>query len=141
MIIKSKKNIVTVLVFYSCIALLSWLSVESIIKNGFAISTIFLCALTTVVNGALLWIIFGTYYQITLTDVHYHLGPIKGKLDINKITEITANKTLWAGFKPALGFKGLIIKYNKYDEIYFSPLDNSTFITELLKINPDIKIY
>lgn len=140
MIVKSRKNIVTVLVFYACIALLLWLSIENIINLGFSLSTIFLCLLTLLLSGTLLWIIFGTYYKITSTDVHYHFGPIKGKLEINNIKEITANTTLWAGFKPALDFKGIIIKYNKYDEIYFSPKDNTAFINHLLKINPEIKV-
>ena len=44
------------------------------------------------------------------------------------------------GFKPALATKGLIIKYNKYDDIYISPNSNDTFIEAVLKINSNIKI-
>ena len=84
--------------------------------------------------------IFGTYYQINEIEILYFNSPIKGKIQIKDIQEITANKTLWVGLKPALASKGIIIKYNKYDEIYFSLIDNKAFINELLKINPEIKV-
>ena len=42
--------------------------------------------------------------------------------------------------KPATALKGLIIKYNKYDEIYISPKTNESFVAEILKLNPEVKI-
>ena len=88
----------------------------------------------------LFWIFFGTNYQLTKNELIYRCGPIKGKIKINRITEITKGKTLWVGLKPATSRKGLIIKYDKYNEIYISPNTNESFITELLKLKSDIKI-
>jgi len=34
----------------------------------------------------------------------------------------------------------VIIYYNKYDEIYFSPADNEAFVVALLEINPEIEV-
>ena len=42
--------------------------------------------------------------------------------------------------KPALATNGIIVKYNKYDEVYLSPRDKDAFIKELLKFNGNIKI-
>lgn len=47
---------------------------------------------------------------------------------------------MWAGTKPALATKGLIIKFNKYDEIYIAPEDSDIMINAFLKINPEIII-
>ncbi|WP_343634951.1 PH domain-containing protein [Fluviicola sp.] len=88
----------------------------------------------------LLWIYFGTYYQLTETELIYRSGPIRGKIRIDAIREIEKGKTLYTGMKPATASKGLIIKYGKYDEIYISPRTNDSFIKEILKLNPEIVI-
>jgi len=40
------------------------------------------------------------------------------------------------GLKPATATKGLIIKYDKYNDIYISPDSNESFVEAILKINP-----
>ena len=62
-------------------------------------------------SGLLLWMVFGTWYELS--------G--------------------WATGLPQ-PLKELIVKYGKYDEIYFSPKTNETFIKAILKIKPNIKI-
>lgn len=90
--------------------------------------------------GFLLWIYFGTEYELTKTELKYKSGPIKGKIKIEEITEITKDKTLWSGLKPATARNGLIIKYRKFEEIYISPETNIVFINKILEINKNIKI-
>ena len=101
-----------------------------IIVNIIMISTI----------GFLLWIYFGTEYELTKTELKYKSGPIKGKIIIDEITEIIKNKTMWSGLKPATSRNGLIIKYKKFEEIYISPESNDIFINKILEINKSIKI-
>lgn len=93
-----------------------------------------------IITALLLWIIFGTRYIITGTHILYNSGPLKGKIEINSIHTIIEGKSLYIGFRPATAGKGVIIKYGKYDEIYFSPDTNERFIEEVLKINPKIRI-
>lgn len=88
----------------------------------------------------LLWIYFDTSYQLTKEHLIYRNGPIRGKINIADIKEVEANKTLYVGIKPALARKGLIIKYNKYDEIYISPKTNESFIKKLLELNGEVKV-
>lgn len=88
----------------------------------------------------LFWFYFGTSYKLSEDELFYRCGPIKGKIEISKITEIIKRKTLWVGLKPATARNGLIIKYNKYDEIYISPETNELFIEKILEINGKIKI-
>lgn len=92
------------------------------------------------VIGLMLWLWFGTHYRIGATDIHYRCGPFRGKIAINTIREIQVNTTMWSGFRPALAGKGVIVKYNKYDEIYFSPDSNEAFIRELLDVRGDIPV-
>lgn len=86
------------------------------------------------------WMYFGTYYEISNNYIKYYCGPIRGKILISVISEIEKNKTLWVGYRPATAKNGLIIKYNKFDEIYLSPISNDAFIKELLNINSNIII-
>jgi hypothetical protein len=39
-----------------------------------------------------------------------------------------------------LNTKGLVVYYNRYDEIYISPKKEAIFLEELLKINPKIEV-
>lgn len=88
----------------------------------------------------LLWIYFDTSYLLINRHLIYKSGPIRGKINIADIKEVEANKTLYVGIKPALARKGLIIKYNKYDEIYISPKTNESFIKKLLELNGEVKV-
>ncbi|MCP9201263.1 PH domain-containing protein [Gramella sp. GC03-9] len=88
----------------------------------------------------LFWILMSTKYELSDKYLFYQSGPIKGKIEIDKIREIIVGKSLWAGLKPALATKGLIIKYNKYDEIYISPESNELFVQKIKEINPGINI-
>jgi hypothetical protein len=92
------------------------------------------------VSGFLLWIYYGTSYELTQTHLKYNCGPIKGNIEIKEIREIIKDKTLWVGLKPATARKGLIIKFGKYDEIYISPEKNDEFINHILELNDAIKI-
>ena len=88
----------------------------------------------------LLWLNFGTEYELTQTELKYKSGPLRGKIEIKRIKEIVKGKSLWSGLKPATARKGLIIKYDKYEEIYVSPKTNDTFILKILEYNNEIKI-
>lgn len=93
------------------------------------------------VVGLLFWLYFGTHYKLSKEDgLLYRSGPFSGKIKIERITEITKGKTLWVGLKPATARKGLIVKYDKYNEIYISPKTNDSFVEKILELKSDIKI-
>ena len=87
----------------------------------------------------LIWIYFSTSYKIEDNKLIYRSGFLKGEIDISTIKDISKGKTMWSGLKPALAKNGLIIKY-KYKKIYIAPENNEEMISDLLKVNPDIKI-
>ena len=86
------------------------------------------------------WIYFDTFYKIENNELIYRSGFLRGKIEILNIKEILKGKTMWSGIKPALARNGLIIKFNKYDEIYIAPENNDKLIPDLIKINFEIKI-
>lgn len=88
----------------------------------------------------LLWIYFDTYYIIDGQKLKYHSAFIRGEIEIINIREIVRGQTLWVGIKPALARNGLIIKFNKFDEIYISPTDNDMMISDLTGIYSNIRI-
>ena len=47
---------------------------------------------------------------------------------------------MWAGYKPATSRNGIIVKYNKYSQIYISPDSNETFVSKLKEFKPDIVV-
>ncbi len=96
--------------------------------------------LIATVVGFLLWMFLGTNYELNQTDFIYRSGPIRGSISLNRIRKIKVGKTMWVGFKPATARMGLIVYYDKYNEIYISPKTNETFVKEILKLNSNIEI-
>ena len=81
-----------------------------------------------------------TYYRIEGNELRWRSSILFGKFSISSIHKVAVNQTLWVGTLPATAKNGVIIYYNKYDEIYFSPSDNEAFVAALLEINPEIEV-
>lgn len=82
-----------------------------------------------------------TYYSIKNGYFNYSsIFLLKGAINIENIHKLEVNKTSWVGNKPATATKGIIIHYNKYDDVYISPESNDDLVKELLKINPNIEV-
>lgn len=94
------------------------------------------------IAAILIWILLDTGYRINQNTLRYYSGPIRGKIEISKIQKIEHVKSYFvtAVLKPALGSHGLMVTYNKFDDIYISPKNKDAFLSELLKINPEIKV-
>jgi hypothetical protein len=122
-------------VFPAVIGLLAVLIVLSLVAQAYLAAFI-----TGLVLLLFIWMLYNTYYVIKDNQLLYRSAFLKGVISIDAIYEIERNKTMYAGLKPALATKGLIVKYNKYDDIYLSPKDADEFVEALIKINPAIKI-
>jgi len=88
----------------------------------------------------IIWPYLDTRYWIRGHTFYYKSGFIKGEIDIGSIRAILKNKTRWVGVKPALASGGLIVKYNRYDDVYIAPEDSEALIADLLTINPAIQV-
>jgi hypothetical protein len=122
-------------VFPTVIVLLAILTVLSLIAQAY-----FATLIIGIVLLLFIWMLYNTYYVIKDNQLFYRSAFLKGAISIDAIYEIERNKTMYSGLKPALATKGLIVKYNKYDDIYLSPKDTDGFVEVLTQINPAIKI-
>ena len=138
---KSKKDILFSIVILGLNAFLIGITIVGILNEKTKQAEYWVLILIVGVAGFLFWLYFGTNYELTKENgLRYKSGPFNGKISIDRITEIIKGKTLWVGFRPATSRKGLIIKYDKYNEIYISPKTNESFIEKILELNDQIKI-
>lgn len=139
-IFKSERAIWAGLVFWGTIIFLLAIIVYDFIDEHSITEKIITFILLCLSTIFLLWIWFDTKYKIENEILYCNSGPFNAKIEIKTITQIIKNTTLWYGLKLSLSHNGLIIKYNKWDEIYISPKDKDGFINELLKINSAIVV-
>lgn len=98
--------------------------------------------ISTLVIVLFLWIYFGTYYKIENDYLYHRSGPFFGKMKISSIQKITYHSGWYVPvvYKPSTDIIGLIIVYNKFDDIYLSPKNRELFVKDLITINPKIEI-
>ena len=94
------------------------------------------------VNGLLLWVWLDTYYTIKDDQLFYKNAFISGSVPIGLIHEIEKHNkgVVMCSAKASLALTGLIIKYNRWDDLFISPENEEQFIADLQKINPEIKV-
>jgi hypothetical protein len=92
------------------------------------------------VLGNFVWMWFDTYYQIKQDKLYYRSAWIRGSVPIAAIEEVHKHQKLYSGLRPALSTKGMVIKYNRWDELFISPVEMDLFINALSNINPNIKV-
>lgn len=93
--------------------------------------------------AALLWWIGAkTYYIVNDTQIKYVCGPIRGKIEINSIRKIEKHDGWYipTSYKISMDKKGVILYYNRFDDIFLSPKDVEGFISKILDKNPQILI-
>ncbi|UGS24749.1 PH domain-containing protein [Flavobacterium channae] len=139
MIFKSSVSKLNKYVFLGAILFLLLLTIPACFEDSYE-PFLVMFSIHFLIILLLIWTYRTTFYTIKETDLHWKSGPFKGKIDITKINKIEYHKgilvpTIW---KPALSHIGLIITYNKYDDIYISPEKQQEFIATLQHLNPNI---
>lgn len=135
----SAKGIFTGLIVWGVVLLLVALSFWEVYEDG-QLNKIYLHVINLLIISFLAWIWFGTNYEIRNEILYYKAGPIKGSIPVSSIKKVSPSKTMWSGLKIALATKGIIVQYNKWDDIYISPENNETFIAALLAVNNKIEV-
>lgn len=65
---------------------------------------------------------------------------IRKNIPIASITKIERSKHLFAGLKFTTALNGLIVHYNRYDEILIGPAEEVEFLLEITKRNSNIEL-
>ena len=137
---KSRKDWLFALIIYGLILFFIFIFVLDWTQNGIESNDSWRYIVMMAVTVFLLWIFYGTKYELSKNHLKYNCGPINGKIELKKINQIIKEKSLWSGLRPATARNGLIIKYEKYNDIYISPKTNETFIKKILELNSSIEI-
>ncbi len=110
-------------------------------QEAMGISDVWLYLLiNVVVIGFLIWMWFDTYYTLSPSVLGFRSGPWRGKIAVSTIREVKKRNYMWAGYRPALATKGIVIRYDHYNEIYLSPKHQEEFVKQLTTYNPSIKV-
>jgi hypothetical protein len=64
----------------------------------------------------------------------------KRRIPYASIRKIDQHTNLYAGLKMSTSFRGIIIHYNKFDELFISPAESARFIALLLERNEAIVV-
>lgn len=137
---QSRKDFLFSTVILGSCAILIGACIVAFVKGNIKADEYWLIPILLLVAFLLLWLFFGTYYELTNQELIYKSGPMKGSISLDRIKEIVVGRTLWVGYRPATARKGLIVKYDTFNEIYISPKTNERFIKKLLELKSDIKI-
>jgi hypothetical protein len=122
---------------YMIAALFGFLLILSIITlSGKAYIAVFILI---AVMSYLVWMWYDTYYLIDGDQLFYKSALLRGSIDISSIVKIAKNEKIFAGIKPSLSGKGVVVSYLSED-IFMSPIDIDRFITALKEVNPGIRI-
>lgn len=85
----------------------------------------------------LLWIWFGTGYQVNKELLVTRFGPFKSKIKIKEIRSIRGIKKSGSS---SLSVDKFEVYFGKYGVIKISPKNEENFVQSLLVINPNIKL-
>jgi hypothetical protein len=89
----------------------------------------------------LLWIWFGTYYQLSKDKLVASAGPFVWNIKISDIDFIRLNQKTFGGmYKATLSINGIEIRYNNHRSLFISPMQQEIFIERLKELNAKIEI-
>jgi hypothetical protein len=88
----------------------------------------------------MLHLIRTTHYTFEEDKLICKSGFFRKSIDYDAIRKIESGTQLYAGWKMSLALKGIIIHYDRFDDILLSPENEKQFIQELLKRNPSIEL-
>jgi len=124
-----------VLILLIFTTLYSIFSIPNSLSIKIFISTISLSAIVL-----LLFSYFKTYYIIKGSTLYWYCGIFRGQIDILKIRKIKLNQKAISGIKATTSFVGIWVHYNQFDDIYFSPENETLFVEKLKSIQPKIEV-
>ncbi|WP_420601545.1 PH domain-containing protein [Flagellimonas sp.] len=137
---KSRKGILFNAIILGLCAFLAGITLFNVVDKQIGVDESWVLIPVFIVVGFLVWMWYGTYYELTDTELIYGSGPFARKISLDRIKEIAVQKTIWIGNWPTTARKGLVIKYDTHGLLNISPKTNESFIKKILELNSEIKI-
>ncbi len=101
---------------------------------------IILCCVLFLQQLLILGIMKTTHYTFEEDTLFCRSFIFKRRIPYSSIRKIEQHTSMYAGLKMSTSFRGIVIHYNKYDELFISPLENDRFVLLLKDRNSGIVI-
>ena len=131
MLFRAKKDYTFLIVFLFVLLLYSGISLFTIIyEDDYSVIWVFLIVLTFL---ALLFISIykTTYFRLDQHNLFYKCLIFKKEIPYSAIKKVEKQQGIYAGVKFSTAWKGIIVHYNKYDELLISPENEEIFIVKI----------
>jgi hypothetical protein len=136
-----KSGLIKFLIISTILILLGLISYLCFIVRMLNVETIVSGIISGLVIFLLIWIWFGTYYQLSKDKLVATSGPFIWNIKISDIDFIRLNQKTFGGmYKATLSMNGMEIRYNKHRSLFISPLQQEIFIKRLKELNTKIEI-
>ena len=136
-----KSGLIKFLIFSTILVLFGLISYFCFMVSMLNAETIIAGIISGLVIVLLLWIWFGTYYQLSKDKLVAASGPFVWNIKISEIDFVRLNQKIYAGmFKATLSMNGMEIRYNKHSSLFISPSQKEIFIARLKELNTKIEI-
>lgn len=136
-----KSGLIKFLIISTILILFGLISYLCFIVRMLNAETIIAGIISGLVIFLLLWIWFGTYYQLSKDKLVAASGPFVWNIKIIDIDFIRLNQKTFGGmYKATLSMKGIEIRYNKDRSLFISPIQQEIFIERLKELNTKIEI-
>jgi energy-coupling factor transporter transmembrane protein EcfT len=131
MLFRAKKDYTFLIVFLFVLLLYSGISLFTIIyEDDYSVIWVFLIVLTFL---ALLFISIykTTYFRLDQHNLFCKSLIFKKEIPYSSIRKVEKQQGIYAGVKFSTAWKGIIVHYNKYDELLISPENEEIFIAKI----------
>ena len=131
MLYRAKKDYTFLIVFLFVLLLYSGISLFTIIyEDDYSVIWVFLIVLTFL---ALLFISIykTTYFRLDQHNLFCKSLIFKKEIPYSAIKKVEKQQGIYAGVKFSTAWKGIIVHYNKYDELLISPENEEIFIVKI----------
>jgi hypothetical protein len=138
----SAKHKLTIWLYWFLVVFMLVILIFPIMEEGFTLPIILLGIFHLVFIIFFITILFTTNYTIQNEELLCKSSVFRSKIQIKNIRKIEFHKGIIVPvtWKLGLSHEGIIITYNKYDDIYISPENLELFIKDLQDVNPKIEI-
>jgi energy-coupling factor transporter transmembrane protein EcfT len=131
MLFRAKKDYTFLIVFLFVLLLYSGISLFTIIyEDDYSVIWVFLIVLTFL---ALLFISIykTTYFRLDQHNLFCKSLIFKKEIPYSSIRKVEKQQGIYAGVKFSTAWKGIIVHYDKYDELLISPENEEFFISKI----------
>ena len=131
MLFRAKKDHTFLIVFLFVLLLYSGISLFTIIyEDDYSVIWVFLIILTFL---ALLFISIykTTYFRLDQHNLFCKSLIFKKEIPYSSIKKVEKQQGIYVGIKFSTAWKGIIVHYNKYDELLISPENEEIFIVKI----------